>query len=126
MRKNSQYLTIVFCIAVSVTAPSWGVEIFNYEPKGKRDPFVPLIGSGRNVSTGLEGIVSIEDVNLEGIAMGAKGKWVAIINGQLMKEDDKAGSLMIKRIADKKVTLSIDDKVYDVTLPEEGGAKSEK
>lgn len=126
MHRIIKYPLMVFFISISVTVSSWAIEVSRYEPKGKRDPFVPLIGAGRNVSTGLEGIVSIEDVNLEGIAMGAKGKRFAIINGQLMREDDKAGSLMIKHITDKKVTLSIDDKVYEVNLPEEGGAKSEK
>lgn len=124
MRRKIVCIAAIFSISIIAIIRSSGIERFKYESKGKRDPLVPLIGSGKNISTGLEGISSIEDVSLEGIAVGAKGKRIAVINGQLMKENEKVGNLKIEKITNKTVTLSIDDKVYDVNLPEEGGAKS--
>lgn len=118
-------IILISSAAIFILVFAYG-ESFQYESKGKRDPFVPLIGSGKAVTTGLEDIVSIDDVNLEGIAVGLRGKRIAVINGQLLKENEKIGNLKIIRITDKMVTLSINDKVYQLNLPEEGGAKSEK
>lgn len=114
-------LTLVFLAITVSAAVSANAQGLKYESKGKRDPFVPLIGSGKIITSGLDDILSIEDVSLEGIAVGAGGKRVALINGQILKEDDKRGNLKIKHITATKVTLSIDDKLYNLSLPEEGG-----
>lgn len=116
------FLAIAFFIAI----PFVQSDPLKYESKGKRDPFVPLIGPGKTITAGLEDILSIEDVNLEGIAVAAKGNRVAIINGQILKENDKVGSVLINKITDKAVTLSIDGKAYNINLPEEGGTKGER
>jgi len=95
-----------------------------YESKGKRDPFVPLVGQDKgNRSSGLEGIVSANDILLEGIATGPLGKNIAILNGQMVKERDKFGLLQIKKISKKTVELSIDGKVHTLSLQEEKGIK---
>lgn len=102
--------------------------VFSYESKGKRDPFVPLIGQEKEKGTALENITSIEDLTLEGIAIGSGGKNIAILNGQLVKDDDKFGTLYIKKISRKKVQISIDAKDYVLDLQEsvEGNLKGEK
>ncbi|MFA5146052.1 MAG: hypothetical protein WC515_01555 [Candidatus Omnitrophota bacterium] len=99
---------------------------FRYEARGKRDPFVSLVGPDKTVVASLEDIVSITDVNLEGIAVGSNGKRVAIINGEMTKEGYSAGMLQVKKITNKTVTLAIGGKSYDINLPEEGGTKREK
>ncbi len=98
--------------------------VSGYESKGKRDPFVPLVGQDKGShSTGLEGIVSVNDVLLEGIAIGPSGKNIAILNGQIVKEKDRFGLLQIKKISKKTVELSIDGKVHTLSLQEEKGIK---
>ena len=98
--------------------------ISGYESKGKRDPFVPLVGQDKgNYSAGLEGIVSVNDVLLEGIAIGPSGKNIAILNGQMVKEKDKFGLLQIKKIYKKTVELSIDGKIHILSLKDEEGIK---
>lgn len=101
---------------------------FSYDAKGKRDPFIPLVGQERSVGAGLETIVSPEDLKLEGIATGVGGRQVAIINGQMVKEKDKFGTLLIKKISRKSVDLSIEGRDYTLSLqePEKENADSKK
>lgn len=98
-------------------------ESFKYEPHGKRDPFVPLIGQDRIVAAGLADITSVEDVRLEGIAVRSDGGKTAIINGEIVKEGFKEGELVIKKIERKHVIILIGGKEFSINLPEEGGAK---
>ncbi len=120
MKRNIVYIIVIMMVAalfISRPGPASG-----YESKGKRDPFVPLVGvdkGGR--SAGLDGIVSASDVFLEGIAIGPSGKNIAILNGQIVKEKDSFGLLQIKKISKKTVELSIDGKIYTLSLQEEKG-----
>ena len=92
---------------------------FFYDPQGKRDPFIPLIGQEKNVmGAGLETVASPDDLKLEGIATGAGGKQAAILNGQIVKEKDKFGSLVIKKISRKSVEISIEGRDYKLSLKE--------
>jgi len=93
---------------------------FHYDAKGKRDPFVPLIGQERSAAgaVGLETITSPDDLNLEGIATGSGGRQVAIINGQMVKKNDKFGALLIKNVSRNSVNISIEGADYTLTLQE--------
>lgn len=102
--------------------------VFTYDSKGKRDPFVPLIGQERVMGASLETITSPDDIKLEGIATGGGGKRIAIINGQMVKENDKFGGLIIKSILRTSVELSIEGRDYTLTLqePEKTNADDKK
>ena len=118
------YIIIVMAVFAAVLSSLLPGTISGYESKGKRDPFIPLIGQDKGSRpAGLEGIVNIQDVLLEGIAMGPLGKNIAILNGQMVKENDKFGLLQIKKISKKTVELSIDGKVYTLNLQDEKGIK---
>ena len=97
-----------------------------YDAKGKRDPLVPLVGFVGSKVIGAEDIASIEDVRLEGIAIGAGGKKAVIMNGKILKENDNLGKLAVKKITNLYVTFSISGKDYILNLPKDGGQKSEK
>jgi len=100
---------------------------FKYESRGKRDPFVPLVGGTRPTITRLEDVTSVDDVKVEGIAVGAQGKKVVMMNGEMLKENDKVGEVEVRKIEKKFVIILIGGKSYNLYLPgEEGGAKSEK
>ena len=100
---------------------------FKYESRGKRDPFVPLVGGSRPAVIKLEDVTSADDVKVEGIAIGAQGKKAAILNGEVLKENDKVGEVELKKIDRKSIVVVIGGKSYNLYLPgEEGGAKSEK
>ena len=123
---NRKIVYIIMVMAV-VTAALFGVlpkPASGYESKSKRDPFVPLIGQDKGSrSAGLEGVVSVTDVLLEGIAIGHSGKNIAILNGQMVKEKDKFGLLQVKKISKNTVELSIDGKDYTLSLQNEEGIK---
>ena len=118
---NRKIVYIIIVIAVAACAAKTA---FSYEAKGKRDPFVPLIGQDkRGCAATLEGVSSVQDVVLEGIATGSGGKNVAILNGQMIKENDKFGVLRIKKISKKTVEISIEGKDYTLNLQKEEGIK---
>lgn len=97
---------------------------YQYDSRGKRDPFIPLIGQGKaSARIDLEDVASIADVKLEGIAVNAKGKMIAIVNGSLLKEGDGAGIVRVLKVSKKSATLIVGGKEYDIELSgEEGGA----
>lgn len=115
-------ISAVFFLAANFVNP----QDIRYDSKGRRDPFVPLIGPDKTVVTSLDDIMSIDDVRLEGIAVGAQGKKVAMINGEMLKEGERVGNFEIKAITKSAVSLIISGKEYNLRLPEEGGAKSGK
>lgn len=92
--------------------------IFVYGAPGKRDPFVSLMEAEKKAATRLEDITSIDEIRVEGIAMGREGKKSAIINGELLKEGSEVGEIKIKKISKKFVTLSIGDSTYNKEIPE--------
>jgi len=96
---------------------------FRYEAKGKRDPLVSLISSVKTANVALENITSVEDITLEGIAMGPGGKNVAMMNGEMVKERDKIGLLEIKKISKDSVLISIEGTEYTLNLLEVEGGK---
>jgi type II secretory pathway component PulC len=120
--------TLIAVFAILVTAAQCAVcEDYKYEPLGKRDPFVPLIGGSKPIVAKLEDITSVDDIKVEGIAIGAQGKRVAILNGEVLKENDKVGEVEIKKVDKKSVVIQMGGKSYNLYLPgEEGGIKSEE
>jgi len=119
-------MALIFLLLVAAAEGSSflsNARAFQYESKGKRDPFVSLVGSEKPTAARLEDVTSIEDMKLDGIALGAKGEAAAIINGELIKVGYKAGDIEVKSITRTAVTLSIGGKTYELKLPEEGGQK---
>lgn len=97
---------------------------FAYASKGKRDPFVPLVGAGAGSQIKeAADMNSIEDVVLEGIVFDDKGGSIAIINGMILKEGDQAGIVTVDKIEPKKVILRIEDSSYEVVLGKEKGGE---
>ena len=107
--------------------PRAHTDAYQYEARGKRDPFVPLLGQGGKSSAvvSLEDAVTIADVKLEGIASDAKGRRVAILNGEIVKEGSLIGLVRTVKIDAKSVSLLVGGKEYTVNLFEEGGSQGE-
>lgn len=126
MRRRIVCISAILIICSAAAASLCLCENFKYESRGKRDPFVPLLGADKSLSTNLENITSLEDLKLEGIATGASGKNIAIINGEIVKEKDSFGELRIKKITKNSVTVSISGIEYNLNIQEEEGVKSGK
>jgi len=123
VRKRFFSLSLFLVIVLFLSPFSYNSEAFEYESKGKRDPFVPLVGAERPTAARLADITSIEDIRLDGIALGAKGEAAAIINGELIKTGAKVGDITVVSITKTMVTLDIVGKVHELKLPDEGGRK---
>ncbi|MDO8536147.1 MAG: hypothetical protein Q7S30_03980 [Candidatus Omnitrophota bacterium] len=124
MKRNIVYIIILMAVAAAGLLCAMPGQVSGYEPKGKRDPFIPLVGQEKaSRPAGLEGIISIQDVLLEGIAIGPSGKNIAILNGQMVKEKDKFGVLEVKKISKKMIELSIEGKDFTLSLQDEEGIK---
>ena len=125
MRRPRVFASVII-VFIAAASCAMG-ESFKYEAHGKRDPFVPLVGGSRPTVIKLEDVTSADDVKVEGIAIGAQGKKVAILNAEVLKEGDKVGEVELIKIEKKSVTILIGGKSYNLyLLGEEGGAKSEK
>lgn len=94
-----------------------GAEI--YSSFGKRDPFVPLVGGGTaRAKEGLEDILTVEDVSLQGILVGEAGVKSVIINGEVIGQGEQRGIFSIENISDNTVKVKIGEDVYDINLYE--------
>ena len=101
-----------FCLSFDCSA-------FEYDSYGRRDPFVPLVGvAERAYVSGARGILTIEDVSLQGIVIGANGKPAAIINGELLGEGDRIERLYIESVGSNIVNIKIDDDKFQLKLYE--------
>lgn len=108
-------------VAIVLAASALGAaeipSVFKYDSKGRRDPFVPLAGVEKaGTKGGIKGVLSIEDVVLQGIVMGADGKRRAIINGEVMKEGDTIEHVSIISVNENGVKLNIEGTEHEVKL----------
>lgn len=110
---------------ISSMACAVNCEYYRYESRGRRDPFIPLVGFEKPAVVKLEDVESVDDLMLEGIASESKGKRIAIINGRMMRENEKAGTVEVKKITDSMVTLLMSGQAYNIKLPEKGGGRKE-
>ena len=124
--KRAGLLLISFVMLIAL-ANYLLAEQFRYDSRGKRDPFVPLVGQDKssNRSIPLSEVSSVEDIFLEGIAGQTTGARTAIMNGELVKEKFKAGEVEVKKITKNSVLITMGGKEYTINLPEQGGRKSE-
>lgn len=118
-------ISIFTFVSVNIHA---GKAPFKYEARGRRDPFIPLISTDRSSQISLKDVVSVDELKLEGIATtGSGGKRFAIMNGEMLKENEKIGNVKIKQISNAEVLLTISEKEYIISLPKkEEGLKSGK
>ncbi|MDZ4242574.1 MAG: hypothetical protein U1D99_07095, partial [Candidatus Omnitrophota bacterium] len=78
---------------------------FVYDDKGKQDPFLRLVSAGGAIIN-LEGDLEITDMVLEGIIAGeGPNNNIAIINGVILKPNDRIGVFMVRQIREDTVVL---------------------
>ena len=107
-------VSILAAAAFLGMAAAYAVE---YDSFGRRDPFVPLVGipeAGPKMD--LLGVLTVDDMVLQGIIVEPDGARSVIINGQLMKEGEKKGRLSIELIGNNAVQIKIDDAEHKIML----------
>ncbi len=124
MKIKHVYLIMALSLMLpAIAGASLAADDFKYEVRGRRDPFVPLIGQEKVSYVKLEDVSSAEEVKLEGIAAVGKGNMTAMLNGEILKEKDRVGGVEVKKINKESVIISIDGKDHTLSLYQEGGAK---
>lgn len=101
---------------------------FKYDPKQKRDPFAPLIGPAGEYLTPFGDVKAIGDMKLEGIIWDPNGESYAIINGEIVKEGDYLGGVLVSKVNPKEVIILLEGQEFSLILIEEegGGWRGEK
>ncbi len=82
---------------------------YNYEPGGRRDPFVSLIGKG--YQRGEEEVIDLSNLKLVGIMKGPKGA-VALFEAPdgrsyTVRQGDAVRNGYVKEITDKEVIVEV-------------------
>lgn len=116
-------LVIIFVesclILVGLGSYVFAQETFTYDSKGKRDPFIPLVGKGRGPLYTKVAVDSEEGIYLEGIVWDPGGVSVAIINGEIVTEGGLVGDFKVKKIRREGVILVKDGEEHVVNLIKE-------
>lgn len=99
---------------------------FQYDPKGRRDPFIPLVnrdGLFFEPAVRKENIVSdiITDnvLSLEGIVYEDGGSSCAIINSEIVQSGDKIGDYQVLEVQRQKVVLGKAEEILELELKKE-------
>lgn len=81
-------------------------ESFNYDDKGKRDPFVSLVDDNGYYLLETELLYSSSELQLSGILWDPQGRSSALINNQVVKVGETIYGFTIKDITKEAVVIS--------------------
>ena len=116
MSKNKIFFS---CILFAFCATAFAQEVFVYDPKGKRNPFIPLVTpEGRLVKLDKEEAAG--PLRIEGIIYDKHGRSFAVVNGFVVAIGDVVGDYQILKIEDNKVIFIKEGQVIGVDLKKEG------
>lgn len=109
-------LAIGYTVAIGWT-PTAGAA---YDPKGKRDPFVPLITEhGQRFyppGTDEEEASGVLKLILQGIVFEPNGESYAVINGKILREREEIEGMKVLKIKSDSVTLLVEGQPHRLTL----------
>ena len=115
----SKILTVLFLLFLPLAVCAAPEEVsFVYNDHGKRDPLWRLVSPAGSIINYDEDL-AISDVILDGIIYDPSGASLAIINGVVVKVNDKVGFFIVRKIEEKKVTLFKNQEKYILELKKE-------
>lgn len=116
MLKNKIFFS---CIFAALSTIVFAQEVFVYDPKGKRNPFIPLVTpEGRLVKLDKEEATG--DLMIEGIIYDKHGRSFAVVNGSVVAIGDMVADYQILKIEENKVIFIKEGQVVEVGLKKEG------
>lgn len=102
---------------MSLMAAQEQENVFVYDSKGKRDPFVSLVSlEGYLINS--EPYSDSAEINVEGIIYDPKGNSFAIINTEVLRVGDKIGAFEVLSIEKNKVILLKNTEKFEIKLRE--------
>ena len=109
-------LSLFSILSFGIYHSSFSQEAPGYDPKGKRNPFVPLVTSDGRLLKLEQQDTSKNDLVLEGIIYDKNGTSFAMINGEVVKESEMAGDYQVIKIEDARVVLLKDGQALEIGL----------
>lgn len=109
----------IIIVVLLLAGPLAAEEGFEYETKGKRDPFVPLVSVEGVYMSDAQGVSGITDISLEGIVWDELTGSIAIVNGEIMKEGQEIGSVKLLKIQKDGVIFEVEGEAVRVNLRDE-------
>lgn len=79
-------------------------ERFKYDDRGKRDPFSSLVSPSGTILN-YDNDIEMSDLSLQGVMAGSDGQNIAIVNGKVLKVDDKIGDFIVSEINPDNILL---------------------
>lgn len=94
---------------------------FTYDPRGKRNPFIPLVTSeGRLLKLDKEASDGgIKDLLIEGIIYDKQGRSYVLVNGSVAGIGDIVNDYQILRIEEKKVIFIKEGQALEIEFNKE-------
>ena len=90
---------------------------FVYDPKGKRNPFIPLVTpQGRLLKLDKQEVTTAEGLAVDGIIYDKLGRCFAIVNTKVVGVDDMVGDYQVLNIQENKVIFVKDGVLLEVEL----------
>ena len=118
IKAKNNFCIPVLCVLLMglLSSNSYGE---TYDPLGRKDPFVPLIGVSKSQAEyGIKGILTSDDAVLQGITINTGGNKSIILNGEIVGEGDRRGIVFVEKIEDNEVHIIIDDERHVLKLYE--------
>ncbi len=92
-------------------------EQFNYNPKGKRNPFIPLVTpEGRLLKLDKQETTSTHGLLIEGIIYDKLGRSFAIVNSIIVGVGDRVGEFQVLKILEDKIVFIKQGELLEVGL----------
>ncbi len=91
-------------------------EVYEYEAKSRRDPFVPLVSERGVYASDAYGISGIADIRLEGIVWDNTKTSIAIVNGEIVEEGQEIGSVKVLKIERDAVVFEVEREEVRIEL----------
>jgi len=110
---------LILIIVIAISSQGFAEEAFKYNPKAKRDPFVPLTSETGGYASDAYEASAIEDIRLEGIVWDDVRGSIAIINGEIAKEGDAIGSMKVLKINKDNVVFDVSGQEVRIDLNNE-------
>jgi len=104
---------LILFFSLGALAAAKGFLDFTYDSKGKRDPFVPLVG-GELSAVAPETFAG--EFRLEGIILDPREGSLAIINGKVVREGDTLVGYRVDKIKKSSVLMSKEEEVFTLSL----------
>jgi len=111
--KNLSLLALVIFIFLAISSGFGEEPGFVYDPKGKRDPFIPA-ELAQKEKLQIKG--RIEDIRLEGILWDRRGDSFAIINDEILKAGDTIMGFKILKIEKDRIIFSSGEDSYSIRM----------